>query len=76
MGKRQIRIYRNAIPAHLPELKMQASVQVVLRNRVVLQGKLQEADETALELVDGSRHAHTIPVHEVEEVIYDVEAPY
>ncbi len=76
MGKRQIRIYRNAIPQHLPELKMQASVQVVLRTRVVLQGKLQSADETTFELVDGRRHTHAIPVLEVEEVIYDVEAPY
>jgi hypothetical protein len=76
MGKRQIRIYRNAIPDYLPELKAQASVQVVLCTRVVLQGRLQSADESTFELVDGRRHTHTIPVQEVEEVIYDVEAPF
>jgi hypothetical protein len=76
MGKRQIRIYRKDIAAHLPELLMRESVQVVLRNRVVVQGKLSSASEEAFELVDGRRSKHAIPVQDVEEVIYDIEAPY
>jgi hypothetical protein len=76
MGKRQIRIYRTNIPKHLPELKMQDSVQVILRSRVVVQGKLITATEEEFEILDGRRHKHSIPVQDVEEVIYDIEAPY
>ncbi|SIR31659.1 hypothetical protein [Pontibacter lucknowensis] len=76
MGKRQIRIYRNQLADHLPDLLQQLTVQVVLRNRVVVQGVLQHVSVQELELLDGRRHKHTIPVPEVEEVIYDIEAPY
>ncbi|EJF11317.1 hypothetical protein I0P70_12175 [Pontibacter sp. FD36] len=76
MGKRQIRIYRNQLADHLPDLLQQQTVQVVLRNRVVVQGVLQHVSVQELELLDGRRHKHTIPVPEVEEVIYDIEAPY
>ena len=75
MGKRQIRIYRNKLADHQPELLQQQSVQVVLRNRVVVQGKLQHVSDEELELIDGRRSRHTIPVAEIEEVIYDIEAP-
>jgi glutamate dehydrogenase/leucine dehydrogenase len=76
MGKRQIRIFRKNIAQHLPELRMQESVQVILRNRVVVQGKLNAASEAEFELLDGRRGKHVIPVQDVEEVIYDIEAPY
>ncbi|GGG25672.1 hypothetical protein [Pontibacter amylolyticus] len=76
MGKRQIRINRNQLADHLPDLLQQQTVQVVLRTRVVVQGVLQHVLAEELELLDGRRHKHTIPVAEVEEVIYDIEAPY
>ncbi|MBD1396796.1 hypothetical protein H9Q13_06430 [Pontibacter sp. JH31] len=76
MGKRQIRIFRKDIPQHLPELLLQDSVQVILRNRVVVQGKLKTATADNFEILDGRRNQHAIPVRDVEEVIYDVEAPY
>ena len=76
MGKRQIRIYRNKLVDYLPELLQQQTVQVVLKTRVVVQGVLQHVSAEELELLDGRRHKHTIPVPEVEEIIYDIEAPY
>jgi hypothetical protein len=76
MGKRQIRIYGNKLTDHLPELLQQQAVQVVLRSRVVVQGVLQHVSAEELELLDGRRSKHTIPVLDVEEVIYDIEAPY
>ncbi|MHC2990103.1 hypothetical protein OB13_00285 [Pontibacter sp. HJ8] len=76
MGKRQIRIFRKNIPQHLPELLMQGFVQVIMRNRVVLQGVLKVASEEEFELLDGRRSRHVVPVQEIEEVIYDIEAPY
>ncbi len=76
MGKRQIRIYRNKLADHLPDLLQQQTVQVVLRNRVVVQGVLQHVSTEELELLDGRRSSHLIPVQQVEEVIYDIEAPY
>jgi hypothetical protein len=76
MGKRQIRIYGSKLADHLPELLQQQTVQVVLRNRVVVQGILQHISAEELELLDGRRSKHTIPVQDVEEVIYDIEAPY
>ena len=76
MGKRQIRINRNKLADHLPDLLQQQTVQVVLRTRVVVQGVLQHVSAEELELLDGRSGRHTIPVAEVEEVIYDIEAPY
>lgn len=76
MGKRQIRIYRNKLADHLPDLMQQQTVQVILRSRVVVQGVLSHASTEELELIDGRRSRHTIPVQDVEEVIYDIEAPY
>lgn len=76
MGKRQIRIYRSKLADHLPDLMQQQTVQVVLRNRVVVQGVLQHVSAEELELLDGRRSSHLIPVQQVEEVIYDIEAPY
>jgi hypothetical protein len=76
MGKRQIRIYGSKLADHLPELLQQQTVQIVLRNRVVVQGILQHISAEELELLDGRRSKHTIPVQDVEEVIYDIEAPY
>lgn len=77
MGKRQIRIYRKDILQRLPELKVQQAVQVILRNRVVLPGRLlvsKEEDELAL--LDARYNIHQVPLQEIEEVIYDIEAPY
>ncbi|PKV63361.1 hypothetical protein [Pontibacter ramchanderi] len=76
MGKRQIRIYRSKLADHLPELLQQQTVQIVLRSRVVVQGVLQHVSAEELELLDSRRSKHTVPVAEVEEVIYDIEAPY
>lgn len=61
---------------HLPELLQQQTVQIVLRSRVVVQGVLQHVSAEELELLDSRRSKHTVPVAEVEEVIYDIEAPY
>ena len=43
---------------------------------VVVQGVLQHVSAEELELLDGRRNRHAIPVADVEEVIYDIEAPY
>jgi len=75
MGKRQIRIFRTDISEHLPEL-LQKAVQVVLRSRVVLHGVLLKLTPEQLQLQDQRFGKHMVPVEQVEEIIYDVEAPY
>jgi len=75
MGKRQIRIFRKDIPEHLPEL-LQKAVQLVLRSRVVLHGVLLKLTPEHLQLQDQRSGKHLVPVEQVEEIIYDVEAPY
>ncbi|MBF9252084.1 hypothetical protein I2I11_02145 [Pontibacter sp. 172403-2] len=75
MGKRQIRIFRKDIPERLPEL-LQRAVQVVLRSRVVLHGVLLKLTPGQLQLQDQRFGKHLVPVEEVEEIIYDVEAAW
>ena len=76
MGKRQIRIFRNDLEQHLPELLQQASVQVVLRSKVVFHGVLTSLGESKLQLEDFRFGKHAFLPDEVEEIIYDLEAPY
>ncbi|MCX2739689.1 hypothetical protein [Pontibacter anaerobius] len=76
MGKRQIRIFRNNLLNRRFELLQTPSVQVVLRDKVVLTGKLKELNEKGAELQDQRFNHHTFPLEQVEEMIYDVEAPY
>lgn len=76
MGKRQIRIFRKDIPEHIPDLLLQRAVQVVLRSRVVLHGVLLKLTPEQLQLQDQRTGKHVVPVEQVEEIIYDVEAAY
>ena len=76
MGKRQVRIFRNDLEQRLPELLLQPRVQVVLRSKVVLAGSLASMDSGKLQLVDFRSGRHAFALEQVEEVIYDVEAPY
>ncbi|OKL41900.1 hypothetical protein [Pontibacter flavimaris] len=76
MGKRQVRIFRRNLLEHQLELLQSPAVQVVLRSRVVLTGKLKGLDEKGAELQDLRFNFHTFPLEQVEEMIYDVEAPY
>ncbi len=76
MGKRQKRIFRKDIPQHIQELLQQETVQVVLRSKVVIQGHLLHLTAEELQLQDQRFSKHTLPLDEVEEIIYDFEAPY
>ncbi|TPE43657.1 hypothetical protein [Pontibacter mangrovi] len=76
MGKRQTRIFRKNLLERQFELLQSPAVQVVLRSKVVLTGKLKQLDEKGAELQDLRFNFHTFPLEQVEEIIYDVEAPY
>lgn len=76
MGKRQYRVFRRDITARTQELLQQRSVQVVQRNKAVLQGQLLKLGSIQLELLDGRNHTHMVPLHEIEEIIYDKETAY
>lgn len=76
MGKRQKRIFRNDIKNHLQELLLRQTVQVVLRNKVVMNGNITRLTEEELHLKDHRFGKHTVPVSEIEEIIYDIEAAY
>ncbi|WP_439880182.1 hypothetical protein ACSX1A_13575 [Pontibacter sp. MBLB2868] len=76
MGKRQVRIFRKNLEEHLPELLLQSSVQVVLRSKAVLNGVLSSSGPAMLALQDFRFGKHTFAFNDVEEVIYDIEAPY
>ena len=76
MGKRQVRIFRNDLEKHFPELLQQPVVQVVLRNRVVLAGSLSSISSGKIELKDFRFNKHEFSKDEVEVIIYDIEAPY
>ncbi|MCJ8165831.1 hypothetical protein MKJ04_13345 [Pontibacter sp. E15-1] len=76
MGKRQKRIFRKDIEAHTSELLERQTVQVVLRSRVVMQGHLLHLTAEELQLQDQRFSKHTMPLDDVEEIIYDFEAPY
>ena len=76
MGKRQIRIFRKKLLDHAFELLQQPSVQLVLRNRVVLTGALKQLSAESIKLLDLRSNFHTYTLEQVEEVIYDVESDY
>ncbi|WP_242927748.1 hypothetical protein [Pontibacter vulgaris] len=76
MGKRQYRIFRKDIPQHISEILQQTNVQVVLRTKVVVQGTILSLTTEKLELLDGRRNKHELPVNQIEEIIYDKEAAY
>ena len=76
MGKRQVRIFRKDILNHAIALLGQPGVQVVLRTRVVLHGVLKTLDQEQLQLQDRRFNTHTLPLEQVEEIIYDVEAAW
>ncbi|AKD02157.1 hypothetical protein POKO110462_11770 [Pontibacter korlensis] len=76
MGKRQTRIFRKDLLNHRFELLQSPAVQVVLRTKVVLTGRLKELDAKGAELEDLRFNRHTFPLEQVEEIIYDIEAPY
>ncbi|MBC5775428.1 hypothetical protein H8S95_15215 [Pontibacter sp. KCTC 32443] len=74
MGKRQIRIAGTRLQQHAPELLEQSAVQVVLRSRVVLAGKLLQVSPDNITVLDMRRSKHVLPTDQIQEVIYDIEA--
>ena len=76
MGKRQTRINRKDIPQHITELLQRRTVQVVLRTKVVLTGDILQRTADELQLQDHRFGKHTLPIDQIEEIIYDMEAPY
>ena len=76
MGKRQTRINRKDIPQHITELLQRRTVQVVLRTKVVLNGDILQLTADELQLQDHRFGKHTLPIDQIEEIIYDMEAPY
>ncbi|MFD2248237.1 hypothetical protein [Pontibacter ruber] len=75
MGKRQVRVFRKDLEQRLPELLQQPAVQVVLRNKVVLTGALSSMEDK-LQLTDKRSGKHDFTPDQIEEIIFDVEAPY
>jgi hypothetical protein len=76
MGKRQKRIFRKDIYNHMQELLQRRTVQVVLRSKVVLNGDILKLTDAELQLQDHRFNTHTFLLEQVEEIIYDIEAPY
>lgn len=76
MGKRQTRVFRQNIQEHLQDLLQCQTVQLVLRTKVVIQGKLLMMTPEKFKLVDQCRNAHTVALHQIEEIIYDKEAAF
>lgn len=76
MGKRQIRIHRKDLHHRAPELLQQPFVQVLLQSRTVFSGKPLHLSKQELQLQDLRFNRHTLPLEQVEEVIYDVEAAW
>lgn len=76
MGKRQIRISGTRLQEHEMELLERPAVQVVLRNRVVLAGKLLQVSPENITVQDMRRSRHVLPADQIQEVIYDVEAAW
>ncbi|MCC9168893.1 hypothetical protein [Pontibacter harenae] len=76
MGKRQVRIFKKDILNNAMELIFQPSVQLVQRNKVVVQGKLLSLNDRHAELRDSSKNIHTVPLEQVEEIVFDREAAW
>ncbi len=76
MGKRQIRISGTKLQQHTTELLERPVVQVVLRSRVVLAGKLLNVLPETITVLDMRRSKHVLPTDQIEEIIYDLEAAF
>ena len=76
MGKRQIRISGTKLQQHTLELLERPVVQVVLRSRVVLAGKLLQVSPETITVLDMRRSKHELPTDQIEEIIYDKEAAF
>jgi len=76
MGKRQTRVFRQDIQKHLQDLLQCQTVQLVLRTKVVIQGKLFNPEPDQFELIDYGRNKHAVALHQIEEIIYDKEAAF
>ncbi|WP_162427437.1 hypothetical protein [Pontibacter pudoricolor] len=76
MGKRQIRISGTKLQQHTSELLERPAVQVVLRSRVVLAGKLLQISPENITVLDMRRSKHVLPTEQIQEIIYDLEAAF
>ena len=76
MGKRQIRISGTKLQQHTLELLERPVVQVVLRNRVVLAGKLLDVSPETITVLDMRRSKQVLPTDQIQEIIYDLEAAF
>ena len=76
MGKRQIRISGTKLQQHTLELLERPAVQVVLRNKVVLAGKLLQISPENITVLDMRRSKHELPTDQIQEIIYDLEAAF
>lgn len=76
MGKRQIRISGTKLQQHTLELLERPVVQVVLRNRVVLAGKLLQISPENITVLDMRRSKHELPTDQIQEIIYDLETAF
>ena len=76
MGKRQIRISGTKLQQHTSELLERPVVQVVLRNRVVLAGKLLQVYPETITVLDMRRSKQVLPTDQIQEIIYDLEAAF
>ena len=76
MGKRQIRIAGTKLQNHTLELLEQPAVQVVLRSRVVVAGKILDVSPETITVQDMRRSKHVLPANQLQEIIYDVEADW
>ncbi|MDX5346543.1 MAG: hypothetical protein LPJ89_03555 [Hymenobacteraceae bacterium] len=75
MGKRQIRISVKQLLSRQPEF-LNRELQVVLQNQTVVQGLLQAVTDQEVLVLDGRKHAHRLPLNQVQELVLDVVAPY
>lgn len=58
------------------ELLSRQAVQVVLRSRVVVPGKVLHTSPETITLQDMRRNKHVFPTEQIQEIIYDVEADW
>lgn len=76
MGKRQVRISGIKLQQHAQELLDQPATQVILRNRVVLAGKILQVSSDNVTVLDMRRSKHMLPTDQIQEIIYDLEAAF
>ena len=75
MGKRQVRVFRSHIlPNRLQLLGKDA--HVVQPSGRVLRGVITELTDAHLTVLNHRLHPQTLPLAEVEEVVYDLEAEH